>query len=219
MPRTLCQHFDLDNFFLVCKPRTSTKPVARYHDVNFIDIPKSGITQRIYAMHASKVLLKSPTSPLPQRCLPYKVQRRVRARNSTWIVDFHFNLRRVTAIYKKSKQHHKHTTITVGSRVTKKSRVSSHPKQGPKFIERTLHFLPDEPPPRLGRKIHLPASCLFNSSCCSVIVLTRNEPSLVKVVRFWLKVAVTDSFSRFCFFSKQAANAHPTAWLSLSPLK
>lgn len=57
-------------------------------------------------------------------------------------------------------------------------------------------------------------SCLMTSSrsAASVAVVTRNEPSRVKVVLLASKVAVTPhSFSRFCFRSRQAANAHPTA--------
>lgn len=55
-------------------------------------------------------------------------------------------------------------------------------------------------------------------SAASVAVVTRNEPSRVKVVLLASKVAVTPhSFSRFCFRSRQAANAQPTAWLSRSP--
>lgn len=55
-------------------------------------------------------------------------------------------------------------------------------------------------------------------SAASVAVVTRKEPSRVKVVLLASKVAVTPhSFSRFCFRSRQAAKAQPTAWLSLSP--
>lgn len=57
-------------------------------------------------------------------------------------------------------------------------------------------------------------SCLITSSrsAASVAVVTRNEPSRVKVVLLASKVAVTPhSFSRFCFRSRQAANAQPTA--------
>lgn len=63
-------------------------------------------------------------------------------------------------------------------------------------------------------------NCLMTSSrsAASVAVVTRKEPSRVKVVRLASKVAVTPhSFSRFCFRSKHAANAQPTAWLSRSP--
>ena len=74
------------------------------------------------------------------------------------------------------------------------------------------------------KDIHRPflasCSCLMTSSlsAASVAVVTRNEPSRVKVVLLASKVAVTPhSFSRFCFRSRQAANAQPTAWLSLSP--
>ena len=57
-------------------------------------------------------------------------------------------------------------------------------------------------------------------SAASVAVVTRNEPSRVKVVLLASKVAVTPhSFSRFCFRSRQAANAQPTAWLRRSPWK
>lgn len=57
-------------------------------------------------------------------------------------------------------------------------------------------------------------SCLMTSSrsAASVAVVTRKEPSRVKVVLLVSKVAVTPhSFSRFCFRSRQAANAQPTA--------
>lgn len=57
-------------------------------------------------------------------------------------------------------------------------------------------------------------SCLMTSSrsAASVAVVTRNEPSRVNVVLLASKVAVTPhSFSRFCFRSRQAANAQPTA--------
>lgn len=57
-------------------------------------------------------------------------------------------------------------------------------------------------------------------SAASVAVVTRKEPSRVKVVLLVSKVAVTPhSFSRFCFRSRQAANAQPTAWLRRSPWK
>lgn len=62
--------------------------------------------------------------------------------------------------------------------------------------------------------------CLIISSlsACSVAVVTLNDPSLVNVVLLASKVAVTPhSFSRFCFRSRHAANAQPTAWLNLSP--
>lgn len=57
-------------------------------------------------------------------------------------------------------------------------------------------------------------SCLMTSSrsAASVAVVTRKEPSRVKVVLLASKVAVTPhSFSRFCFRSRQAAKAQPTA--------
>lgn len=63
-------------------------------------------------------------------------------------------------------------------------------------------------------------NCLMTSSrsAASVAVVTRKDPSRVKVVLFASKVAVTPhSFSRFCLRSKQAAKAQPTAWLSRSP--
>lgn len=48
----------------------------------------------------------------------------------------------------------------------------------------------------------------------------RKEPSRAKLVRLASKAAVTPhSFSRRCFLSRQAANAQPTAWLSLSPCR
>lgn len=72
--------------------------------------------------------------------------------------------------------------------------------------------------------LYLPflASCICrmtsSRSACSVAVVTRKEPSRVNVVRLASKVAVTPhSFSRFCFRSRHAANAQPTAWLRRSP--
>ena len=44
-------------------------------------------------------------------------------------------------------------------------------------------------------------------------------PNLVKVESSLLKLMVTLRRSRSCFFSRQMANAHPTAWLSRSPWK
>lgn len=66
----------------------------------------------------------------------------------------------------------------------------------------------------------LSCNCLMTSSrsAASVAVVTRNEPSLVKVVLLASKVAVTPhSFSLFCFLSRQAAKAQPTEWLRRSP--
>jgi hypothetical protein len=52
----------------------------------------------------------------------------------------------------------------------------------------------------------------------SVRELTRKLPDRVKVEVLESKVMLTPmSFSRFCFRSRQAAKAQPTAWLNLSP--
>lgn len=45
----------------------------------------------------------------------------------------------------------------------------------------------------------------------SVSVTCLKLPSRVKDVELSLKVTVTASFSRFCFFSRQMAKAQPTA--------
>lgn len=82
-----------------------------------------------------------------------------------------------------------------------------------------------DPFPRSGKNLNLDGlyifrpffascNCLMTSSrsAASVAVVTRKEPSRVKVVLLASKVAVTPhSFSRFCFRSRQAANAQPTA--------
>lgn len=83
-----------------------------------------------------------------------------------------------------------------------------------------LHFSPSAGSAHQGRlcTLHpLPLAsgiCLITSSlsACSVAVVTLNDPSLVNVVLLASKVAVTPhSFSRFCFRSRHAANAQPTA--------
>ena len=52
---------------------------------------------------------------------------------------------------------------------------------------------------------------LCGSASRSVSVVCLNDPVRVNVVPLSLKATETDSFSRFCFFSKQIAKAQPTA--------
>ena len=60
----------------------------------------------------------------------------------------------------------------------------------------------------------------WGSAKRSVIVACLKLPILVKLELELSKFIVTGhSRSRFCFFSKHMANAHPTAWLRRSPWK
>ncbi len=66
--------------------------------------------------------------------------------------------------------------------------------------------------------LFIPAiTTLWGSASLSVRVACRKEPVLAKLVPLSLNCTETASFSLFCFFSRQIANAHPTAWLNLSP--
>ena len=66
----------------------------------------------------------------------------------------------------------------------------------------------------------IPATiALCGSTSLSVIVVCLKDPVRVKLVPFWLKVTDTESFSLFCFFSRQRAKAQPTAWLRRSPCR
>ena len=60
----------------------------------------------------------------------------------------------------------------------------------------------------------------WGSAKRSVMVACLKLPILVKLELELSKFIVTGhSRSRFCFFSKHMANAHPTAWLRRSPCK